>query len=188
MPLFIRQAEERMPWKPGKQAPAIRVRNGSSYPVSFSVEQMDSITTHTSIRGVGFGGAGMETATERSVETATDLLNDHRIGPSDGSGTMEHGVLVPFPDGCNALRVRAFFRARGSEEWIPFINKAYPRKSRTIYVITASDVQIAAYAPDHQHEVGCTGHVVSHTCVRLPESSVSTTCFLPSVAHRCPSM
>lgn len=169
-----------MPWKPGSQVPAIRLQNGSRRWVSYHVLQEDKLTTKaveknvtntilaslnaTITEGVGAQAEGSRSAavTTRQEGTPHLLVEDYRVPPSDRAGDADHdvvGTTVPFPEGCKELRVLGFFFGR--DGWIPYRNKVYTRKRRTIHVITAVDKQLDGYhEPGQQNEVCFSQHEV----------------------------
>lgn len=162
-----------MPWKPGKQVPAIRLQNGSRHLVSYHVLQEDKLRTkavetnvtntilaslNASITdGMGARAEGSRSAavTTRQEGTPHFLVEDYRVPPSEHPGDSNHdevGTTVPFPKGCKELRVLAFFR--GKEAWVLYRNKVYAKKKRTIHVITAVDKQLDGYhVPGREYEV-----------------------------------
>lgn len=167
-----------MPWEPGKQVPAIRLQNGSRHWISYHVLQEDKLRTKaveknvtntilaslnaTITEGVGARAEGSRSAavTTRQEGTPHLLVEDYRVPPSDHPGDSDHdevGTTVPFPKGCKELRVLAFFK--GKEAWIPYRNKVYTKKRRTVHVITAVDKQLDGYhVPGQEYEVCSTQH------------------------------
>ena len=156
--------EEKMPWRSEKQWPAIRLQNGSRHLVSYHVLQEDKITTkavervvtatiQASLNATITEGAGARAEGSRSAATSTRqegaphlLVEDFRVRPSSFPGDAnfdEVGTTIPFPEGCKALRVFAFYR--GEATWIQYKNKVYNRKARTVHVITAVDEQLDIY-------------------------------------------
>lgn len=176
-----------MSWGIGKQVPAIRLQNGSRRWISHHVLQENKLLTKTveinvtntilaSLNATITEGAGARAEGSRSSAVTTNqegtphlLVEDHRVPPSDCPGEADHdvvGTTVPFPKGCKELRVLACFR--GKEAWVPYRNKVYPRKLRTIHVITAVDKQLDGYhvyGQDHEvcsttrHWLSCTSSV-----------------------------
>eukprot|EP00752_Nemacystus_decipiens_P014362 g12775.t1 len=165
--------EEKMPWKAWKQqSPAIRLQNASSHWVSYHVLQEDKMSTKAVERNVtdtlvaslnatvtdGAGGR-VEGSTSAAVNTKQEgipypLVADYRIRPYSWPGDSDHdmvGTTIPFPEGCKQLRVFAF--VRGKEAWVPYRNKVYTRKRRTIHVITAVDEQLDGYYLAQEHEL-----------------------------------
>ncbi|CAM9320636.1 unnamed protein product [Ectocarpus sp. 4 AP-2014] len=174
--------EEKMSWRPGKKVPAIRLQNGSRHWISYHVLQENKLMTKTveknvtntilaSLNATITEGAGARAEGSKSAAVSTRqegtphlLVEDYRVPPSDCPGEADHdvvGTTVPFPKGCKELRVLAFLR--GKEAWVPYRNKVYPRKVRTIHVITAVDKQLDGYHVSGQ----------DHEVKRRPETALS---------------
>lgn len=115
---------KQMPMKLGKQVPVIRLQNGSSQWVSYSVVKEDKLlmtsvercitdTSKASLSANTTDGVGAQAGVSRSAtETRTLqgtshlLVKDYRIPPSDKPGDSRHdvvGTTVDFPGAARSL-------------------------------------------------------------------------------------
>lgn len=168
-----------------KGSPAIKLQNGSRRLVSYFVLQEDKMTTAAVERNEAFSliarlnaslqrGVGAQAEGSGSAVVTTKLkplpsyflLEDERVQPSDDPGRAYadvYGTTVSFPKKCKALRVYAFLLGGG--KWVLYRNKVYPKKKRTIYVITAVDRHLNGYhpptpqpsQPDREYQVSLDG-------------------------------
>lgn len=160
-----------MPWKLGKRKPALRLQNGSSHWVSYTVLQEDKLVTKTvetdatknivaSLNATFGEGAGAEAEVTRSKSVITKqegashfLVTNCRVRPSGMPGNAAYdvvGTTVPFPDGCKQLRVVACFQgAQG--RWVPYKNKVYTKEAKTVHVTTAVNWQLDGYRSGQGH-------------------------------------
>lgn len=138
--------------------PRISLGNQSAYSVSYWVfEDSNRKRTKASrkrlVRSMGLqlngGNPAERTATGGTNKEKEDIVDqddgsvyfltrDHRMGPMGGT----QATKVPFPVGCQEMRVCAFFEVDG--QWQLFHNKVYSiGLFRKIFNFTALDVHMA---------------------------------------------